>query len=163
MSSVEKRIEELVETLNLKAHPEGGFYSETFRSDQEVIHPNGEKRQLATSIYFLLRSQDVSHFHRIQSDELWFWHEGSPLSIHLLGEKGYEILPLGPVSEKAAKPQQLVPANTVFGSSVDHPDSYALVSCVVAPGFDFRDFELFSAADLLALYPEAKEIIQKLT
>lgn len=163
MSPIEKRIEELVELLNMKAHPEGGFYAETFRSDQSVIHLNGEKRQLATSIYFLLRSQDVSHFHRIQSDELWFWHEGSSLSVHLLGEKGHEILPLGPVTESGARPQHLVRANTIFGSSVDYPNSYALVSCVVAPGFDFRDFELFTAEDLLPKYPEAKEIIRKLT
>jgi predicted cupin superfamily sugar epimerase len=157
MSPIEKRIEELVELLNMTAHPEGGFYAETFRSDQSVIHLNGEKRQLATSIYFLLRSQDVSHFHRIQSDELWFWHEGSSLSVHLLGEKGHEILPLGPVTESGARPQHLVRANTIFGSSVDYPNSYALVSCVVAPGFDF------TAEDLLTKYPEAEEIIRKLT
>lgn len=163
MSSVEKRIQELVEVLKMTAHPEGGFFAETFRSAQEVDHPNGEKRQLATSIYFLLRSQDVSHFHRIQSDELWFWHEGSPLSVHLLGEKGHEILRLGPVDGKEARSQHLVPANTIFGSSVDHPDSYALVSCVVAPGFDFRDFELFTADQLLPLYPKEEEIIRKLT
>ena len=163
MSSSENRIKELVEVLKMATHPEGGFYAETFRSDQSVVHPNGEKRQLATSIYFLLRSQDVSHFHRIQSDELWFWHEGSPLSVHLLGEKGHEILKLGPVSESGARSQHLVQANTIFGSTVDHPDSYALVSCVVAPGFDFRDFELFTEEALLPLYPEAEEIIRKLT
>jgi predicted cupin superfamily sugar epimerase len=163
MRPVEKRIQELVEVLKMTAHPEGGFYAETFRSDQYMIHPNGEERNLATSIYFLLRSQDVSHFHRIQSDELWFWHEGSPLSVHLLGNKGHEILKLGPVSDKGARSQHLVPANTIFGSSVDHPDSYALVSCVVAPGFDFRDFELFTKEDLLPLYPNAEEIICKLT
>jgi predicted cupin superfamily sugar epimerase len=147
----------------MQAHPEGGFYAETFRSAQEVDHANGEKRHLATSIYFLLRSQDVSHFHRIQSDELWFWHEGSPLSVHLLGENGHEILRLGPVDHEEARSQHLVPAHTIFGSTVDQKDSYALVSCVVAPGFDFRDFELFRAEDLLPLFPEASEIIQKLT
>lgn len=157
------RIQQLVETLKLNPHPEGGFYSETFRATQEVHHPNGEKRQLATSIYFLLRSEDVSHFHRIQSDELWFWHEGRPLSIHLLGERGHEILRLGPVNEDVALPQRLVTAKTIFGSTVDEKDTYALVSCVVAPGFDFRDFELFTAEDLLPLFPEAEEIILKLT
>jgi predicted cupin superfamily sugar epimerase len=80
-----------------------------------------------------------------------------------LGEKGHEILPLGPVSENGAKPQHLVPSKTIFGSTVDQSDSYALVSCVVAPGFDFRDFELFTADDLLPLYPKAEEIIRKLT
>ena len=163
MSWVDERIQQLVEILNLTAHPEGGFYSETYRANQEILHPTGEKRQLATSIYFLLRSQDVSHFHRIQSDELWFWHEGSSLSIHLLGENGHEILRLGSVNEQGGRSQHLVPAKTIFGSTVDKQDSYALVSCVVAPGFDFRDFELFTAEDLLLLFPEAEEIIQKLT
>lgn len=158
----EKRIYELIEKLGLISHPEGGFYSETFRSSGKLDTSKGE-RNLATSIFFLLRSQDVSHFHRIQSDELWFWHEGGPLSIHILGENGHEILKLGPVDQSDTSPQQLVKANTIFGSTVDHTDSYALVSCVVAPGFDFRDFELFKAGELLPLFPKASEIIQKLT
>ncbi|MFN3996204.1 cupin domain-containing protein [Algoriphagus sp.] len=162
MNLTEGRVAELVRILDMKAHPEGGFYSETYRAEPEIETENGN-RQLMTSIYFLLRSQDVSHFHRIKSDELWFWHEGSPLSVHLLGDNGHEILKLGPVSESETFPQHLVRANTIFGSSVDQPDSYSLVSCVVGPGFDFRDFELFQAKDLLPLFPKAKEIIRKLT
>lgn len=157
-----KRIEELVENLGMQPHPEGGFFVETFRSGHVLDTSCGE-RNLATSIFFLLRSEDVSHFHRIKSDELWFWHEGSPLSIHLFGEKGHEILKLGPVDNSSTLPQNLVKADTIFGSSVDEPDSYSLVSCVVAPGFDFRDFELFQTDDLLPLYPESEEIIRKLT
>lgn len=158
----EQRIKELIQTLGLVPHPEGGFYSETYRSAQSAATTGGT-RSLSTSIYFLLRSCDVSHFHRIQSDELWFWHEGSPLSIHTLGENGYEVLSLGPVYHKGTSPQRLVGARTIFGSTVDRPDSFALVSCVVAPGFDFRDFELFQAEDLFPLFPEAEEIIRKLT
>jgi len=157
-----ERIEELVEKLDMKPHPEGGFYAETYRSGQVLDTSFGERNR-ATSIFFLLRSEDVSHFHRIKSDELWFWHEGSTLSVHLLGEKGHEILKLGPVDHSGTSPQHLVKADTIFGSSVDKPDSYTLVSCVVAPGFDFRDFELFKANDLLPLYPESEEIIRKLT
>lgn len=162
MNSTKERISELVKILDMKAHPEGGFYAETYRAASEIETENGP-RQLITSIYFLLRSEDVSHFHRIKSDELWFWHEGSPLSVHLLGDKGHEILKLGPVTDQDSRPQHLVPANIIFGSSVDQLDSYALVSCVVAPGFDFRDFELFKAEDLLPLFPKAEEIIRKLT
>ncbi len=157
-----ERIQELVESLKMSPHPEGGFYAETYRADSEIETESG-KRQLITAIFFLLRSEDVSHFHRIKSDELWFWHEGSPLSVHVLGEKGHEILKLGPVSDSSALPQHLVRANTIFGSSVDQPGHYALVSCVVAPGFDFEDFELFKTEDLLPLFPEAEEIIRKLT
>jgi predicted cupin superfamily sugar epimerase len=162
MRSAEQRIAELVQVLNMKPHPEGGFYAETYRADSSIETKNG-KRQLITSIFFLLRSQDVSHFHRIKSDELWFWHEGSSLSVHLLGENGHKILKLGPVDDIGSFPQHLVNANTIFGSSVDEPESYALVSCVVAPGFDFQDFELFRAEDLLPLYPSAEKIIRKLT
>lgn len=161
--STAERVGELVKSLNLKAHPEGGFYSEMYRSDLPFQNKDGDERSLVTSIYFLLRSEDVSHFHRIKSDELWFWHEGSPLSVHLLGGNGHEILKLGPVDGLGSFPQHLVKADTIFGSSVDRLDSYALVSCVVAPGFDFRDFELFKTEDLLPIYPEAEEIIRKLT
>ncbi len=158
----EKRIQELVNLLQMNPHPEGGFYAETYRSEKSLSTTNGE-RNLITSIFFLLTSEHVSHFHRIKSDELWFWHEGSSLSVHLLGEKGHEILKLGPSDQAGTLPQQLVKANTVFGSSVDEPQTYSLVSCVVAPGFDFRDFELFKTDDLLPLFPEAEEIIRKLT
>lgn len=146
----------------MNPHPEGGFYAEVYRSDQELETKSG-KRNLVTSIYFLLRSEDVSHFHRIKSDELWFWHEGGTLSVHLLGEKGHEILKLGPVDGRGTTAQHLVKANTIFGSTVDEAGSYVLVSCVVAPGFDFQDFELFQAKDLVQHYPEAKEIIFRLT
>lgn len=162
MNRAPERISELVEVLNMKAHPEGGFFAETYRADSEIETENGT-RQLITAIYFLLRSEDVSHFHRIKSDELWFWHEGSPLSVHLLVENGHEILKLGPVTDQNSRPQHLVRSNTIFGSTVDQPESYALVSCVVAPGFDFRDFELFKTEDLLPLFPKAEEIIRKLT
>ncbi|GAB2493619.1 cupin domain-containing protein [Algoriphagus taiwanensis] len=162
MSLVDKRIAELVHLLDMKAHPEGGFYAETYRSPQSILK-SGEERSLTTSIYFLLRSEDVSHFHRIQSDELWYWHEGSPLTVHLLTEQGHEKLKLGPVNSDGCRPQHLVPAQTIFGSTVDDSDSYALVSCVVAPGFDFRDFELFTAEELSPLFPDAQEIIKKLT
>ncbi|SEG48739.1 cupin domain-containing protein [Algoriphagus boritolerans] len=162
MSFAKNRIEELVNSLKMTPHPEGGFYAETYRAASEIATENG-LRQLATSIFFLLRSEDVSHFHRIKSDELWFWHEGNPLSVHILGKNGHEILKLGPMDGNGTLPQHLVAANTIFGSCVDEADTYALVSCVVAPGFDFRDFELFKAEDLLPDYPEAEEIIRKLT
>lgn len=153
----------MVENLQLSPHPEGGFYAETYRSDDRIGTDSG-KRNLSTAIYFLLTSENVSKFHRIKSDELWFFHEGSNLTVHTLSELGHKQFSLGNPSTKGkAYPQQLVPANTIFGSSVDEPDSYALVSCVVAPGFDFADFELFEAEDLLPLFPGAGNIIRKLT
>lgn len=159
----QNRIDFLVESLNLLPHPEGGFYKETYRSEVGIKTEHRE-RNLCTSIFFLLTSENVSRFHRIKSDELWFFHEGSPLTVHTLSENGYKSLSLGlPDSNPDLLPQQLVKANTIFGSTVDKQDSYSLVSCVVAPGFDFRDFELFEAKDLLPHFPQSAEIIRRLT
>ncbi|TFV95518.1 cupin domain-containing protein [Algoriphagus kandeliae] len=156
------RIAYLVDKLGMLPHPEGGFYAETFRHEINIQTDSGE-RNLSTVIYFLLTSENVSKFHRIKSDEHWFWHEGSPLNVHLLNARGHQILRLGPVDNQDCQPQQLVPAKTIFGSSVEESDSYALVSCVVAPGFDFRDFELFSEDELLQEFPNESEIIRRLT
>jgi uncharacterized protein len=155
------RINQLINRLNLLPHPEGGFYSEVYRSEIPVSTQNGE-RSLMTSIYFLLTSQDVSRFHIIASDELWFHHEGSDLTVHILDEHGHTELKLGKEADHA-QPQQLVPAGKIFGSTIDTPESYALVSCVVAPGFDFRDFRLFERAELLIKFPEHETIISRLT
>ncbi|MDR7128742.1 putative cupin superfamily sugar epimerase [Algoriphagus sp. 4150] len=160
---IKDRIAFLVEKLQLSPHPEGGFYSETYRSGDRISTDSG-KRNLTTAIYFLLTSENVSKFHRIKSDELWFFHEGSNLTIHTLTEVGHQQYSLGyPSSNAKTVPQHLVPANTIFGSTVDEPNSYALVSCVVAPGFDFRDFELFSYNDLTIPFPDYESIIRRLT
>lgn len=156
------RIEELIEKLNLRPHPEGGFYSETYRSSLGIETNNGQ-RSLAMSIYFLLTSSDVSKFHSIAGEEIWFHHEGSPLTVHLLSDNGYEKLLVGPVGQKGHQPQQLVPEGAIFGSTVDGENSYALVSCVVAPGFDFRDFMMCSGEELLGKWPEHADIVKQLT
>jgi predicted cupin superfamily sugar epimerase len=155
-----KEISYWVEKLGLLPHPEGGFYKETYRSVENAV---GKDRQLMTAIYFLLTSDNVSKFHRIKSDEIWYFHAGSPLIVHMLDENGHTENHIGLALELGQQPQFLVPKETIFGSSVLHNNSYSLVSCTVAPGFDFADFELFSASDLLPLFPECKEIIERLT
>jgi len=157
-----QRIKGIVEQLQLKPHPEGGFYAETYRSDWEVSTDYGS-RSLMTCIYFLLTSDNSSKFHQIKSDEMWFFHEGSPLTVHVLSDKGYEKLLVGPSDNEGHLPYQLVKSGVIFGSTVDQEDSYSLVSCVVAPGFDFRDFKLFKAEELLEKWPEYKNIIHQLT
>ena len=153
-------IESIVKKLNLFPHPEGGFYSETYRS--EIIIP-GKDRKLMTSIYFLLTSENVSKFHRIKSDELWFYHYGSPLIVHTLNESGHKQTKIGPNLFENETPYFLVPKETIFGSTVLNDDSYSLVSCVVSPGFEFSDFELFSFSDLIEKFPLNEDIIRKLT
>lgn len=156
----EQQIDFLVKELDLIPHPEGGFYRETYRSEETI---KGGKRSLMTSIYFLLTSENVSHFHRIKSDELWYYHGGSPLVVHILDAAGHHQHIVGNDPEKGYLPQFLVPKNTIFGSTVLEKNSYSLVSCVVAPGFDFADFELFKKEELLAAYPIHSDIIEKLT
>jgi uncharacterized protein len=156
------RVNQLIEKLNLQAHPEGGFYAEVYRSPLELETQNG-KRNLMTSIYFLLTSDNVSRFHQIKSDEMWFYHEGNPLIVHVLSNKGYEQLLLGPSLIAGHQPQQMVKAGAIFGSTVEGDNSYSLVSCVVAPGFDFSDFRLVPQHELLSNWPDESDIITRLT
>ena len=153
-------LEQIIERLSLTEHPEGGFYSETYRSE-EIIP--GKNRNLMTAIYFLLTSHNSSNFHRIKSDELWFYHSGSPIVVHSLDGNGHHEQVVGPDLKSEQTPQFMVPSGTIFGSSVLEEDSYSLVSCVVAPGFDFKDFKLFTKDELLAIHPNHLDIITKLT
>lgn len=151
-----------IQKLNLQPHAEGGFYTSTFTGEANVSTPAGD-RPGYTSIYFLLRSTDISHFHRLQSDELWYYHGGSPLTVHMIHKDGtYEARKLGLNAGDGEAPQILVPKHTIFGSSVDEADSFSLVGCMVSPGFDYADFELFAQAELLEKYPQHEAIIRKM-
>jgi uncharacterized protein len=157
---MERNVQSLIDQLELLPHPEGGFYRETYRSEMTL---EGTDRQLLTSIYFLLTDSNVSRFHRISSDECWYFHSGDPIVVHTLNENGHTAFVLGNDVQNGQLPFYLVEGGTIFGSCMLHDQGYALVSCAVAPGFDFRDFELFETAQLLAEFPEHEAIIRKLT
>ena len=151
-----------IEKLGLEQHPEGGYYKNSFSSVEEV-DAFGTTRKQFTNIYFLLKSGDVSHFHRLKSDEVWYFHGGSPLIVHVIDESGnYQEMKLGLDIEEGEQPQVIVPRNSIFGSSVVEEDTFSLVGCMVSPGFDFQDFELFTQAELMAIYPQHEKIIKKL-
>lgn len=155
-------IAQLIEQLQLEPHPEGGFYKSSFRSEQRMTTASGE-RPLYTSIYFLLRSHDISHLHRLKSDELWYFHGGSALTVHMILPDGtYEAKKLGVNVGNGEMPQILVPKGTIFGSSVDAENTFSLVGCMVAPGFHFADFELFTQEELLVQYPQHAAVIAKM-
>ena len=157
-----------IEKLNMISHPEGGFYKEVDVSKENITDKDlnvyfEDTRNLWSSIYFLLGHGEVSNFHRLKSDEMWYYHAGSPLTIYMISPEGKLIeAQLGLNIEKGEKPQILVPKNYIFGSAMNN-EGYALVGCMVSPGFDFKDFELFKREDLLNEYPEHKHIINKLT
>ena len=151
-----------IDAFDMQAHPEGGYYKRTLASTDETTTKSGV-RSLYSSIYFLLRSGEVSHFHRLKSDEIWFYHTGSPLTLHIISPDGvYSEIQLGLEAAKGESPQVMVPKHSIFGCSVNDPNTFGLVSCVVSPGFVFEDFEMFSQAQLLALYPQYEDMIRKL-
>lgn len=159
-----KSAEYWIEKLNLKQHPEGGFYSETYRSKETISKDALPDRytsdhSFGTAIYFLLRSEDVSAFHRLKSDELWFFHVGSPVEVIFLTANGTQSHILGTNFENGERLQLVITANTWFGARVLVPDSFVLVSCTVCPGFEFQDFELAKKEELLAEFPESSEVI----
>ncbi|WP_142826374.1 cupin domain-containing protein [Planococcus soli] len=156
--------EDWITHLDMAAHPEGGYFKQSFVSPEKIrltTHP--AERNLYTSIYFLLRSQDISHFHRLKSDELWYFHMGSAVTVHILDAEGnYRAEKLGLDLTAGERPQVLVEKGSIFGSTVDAEDTFSLVGCMVSPGFDFADFELLRQAELLLRYPEQEKIIKKL-
>jgi uncharacterized protein len=158
-----------IDHLELAPHPEGGFFRETYRSAGSIESSTlpdcfSTARAFSTAIYFLLRSHEHSAFHRIASDELWHFHTGSPLTVHCIHPGGdYARILLGPDPDAGQVFQGVVPAGVWFGATVDQPESYSLVGCTVAPGFDFADFELARRSDLITRCPQHQAIIERLT
>lgn len=151
-----------VEKFNLKEHPEGGFYKETYLTEETITLEDGRIRQLASNIIFLLTATNPSHFHRLKADEIWFYHTGKSLTVHMLTPQGeYKAINLGLGDNEYL--QYTVPKGTIFGSTVEgNKDDFSVVSCVVSPAFHYDDFELFTQQQLLKDYPENRDIIEKL-
>jgi uncharacterized protein len=158
-----------IDRLGLTRHPEGGWFRETYRSQEEIARDAlparfTGARSFATAIHFLLTGDDFSALHRIASDELWHFHAGSALVIHIIASDGsYRVERLGSDPEQGEQFQVVVEAGAWFGAEVIAPDGYALVGCTVAPGFDFADFEMGGREELLAIYPHCAEAINRLT
>ena len=162
-------IKNLIEKLELKPHPEGGYFRETYRSSGTISkdilgNTFSSKRNYSTCIYFLLLSDSFSAFHRIKQDEIWHFYKGSPIRLHTINEKGdYEFVMIGNDIAAGEKPQLVVPAGIWFAAEVLNLDDFALVGCTVAPGFSFEDFELPNRQELIAKFPQHKELITRLT
>lgn len=125
----------MIAALGLAPHPEGGWYRETWRAAADGARAGG------TAILFLLEAGQRSHWHRVDADELWLWHAGSPLAVLVEQENGaVQEFPLGGDVASGYQPQCLVPATR--WQSTEARAGWALVSCVVVPGFEFAGFEL---------------------
>lgn len=157
-----------IKHLGLKAHPEGGYYKETYRATETVARGGlparfGGDRNFSTAIFFLLGSEDISAFHRIKSDELWHFHAGTSLSIYVLSDHGLNVKRLGSNLEAGESLQVVIPANAWFGAKVNETGGYTLAGCTVSPGFDFSDFELAKRSELTKTFPDHRDIIEQLT
>lgn len=157
------RVEELIATLGLASHPEGGYYREIFRSTRKVTHPDtGAERSALTGIYFLLAGGQVSLWHRCRSDEIWHYHEGDPLELWTTdpGFNQVERRILGPPGGEG-EPVRVVEAG--LWQAARSIGAYTLAGCAVGPGFEFEDFQLLrdlpQAAELTRRSPEAANLI----
>jgi len=128
----------LIKLLDLVPHPEGGYFRETFRDSSPAGRdaPGGDGRSHSTAIYFLLKGDEVSRWHRVDAAEVWHFYRGAPLELRI----GKDIYVLGPNVDEAQVPQIVVPPNA--WQSAQSLGEYTLVGCTVAPGFDFAHFEI---------------------
>jgi predicted cupin superfamily sugar epimerase len=158
--------DELIRRFDLKPHPEGGFFNETYRSAQRVIREDGsaQNRSASTAIYYLLCDGAHSAWHRIRSDEVWHFYAGEPLNVHVLDEDGALVThKLGnTLTHPDAVFQAMVPAGLWFAAECADPATFALVGCTVAPGFEFSEFELADVDVLKAKHPQHAGLIARL-
>jgi predicted cupin superfamily sugar epimerase len=127
---------DVIRLLDLRPHPEGGHYRETFRDQRHAA----DGRASSTAIYFLLAAGERSHWHRIDSVEVWHWYTGAALALRIAGSDGTATLRLGPDLAAGERPQAVVPAGA--WQAAESLGAWTLVGCTVAPGFDFSGFEL---------------------
>lgn len=158
----------LIERYSMVPHPEGGYYKQTYRSAEKMKASNlpdrfGGDRLFSTAIYFLLEGKQFSAFHRIKSDELWHFYHGTALNIYIITVNGeLEIIKLGDDITNGENFQFVVPAGCWFASKPVNENGFSFVGCTVAPGFDFADFELAKARELMKAFPGHKELISQL-
>jgi uncharacterized protein len=160
---------EWIDALELRRHPEGGWYRETYRSAEVISRAalperfSGD-RAFSTAIYFLLEGEDFSALHRIQQEEIFHFYDGAALVLYVIDPQGnHSTVKLGRDLQNGERPQFVVKAGSLFGATVSDPRSYSLVGCTVAPGFDFADFVMPPRDELCRQFPQHRQIIEKLT
>jgi uncharacterized protein len=153
-----------ISKLNLQKHPEGGYFVESYKSEELVNFPKYGTRHVCTGIYYLLTGDDFSSFHIMKSDELWHFYAGSSLTLYIIEPNGRlnEVI-LGHNIDNGNTFQAAVKAGCWFAAALDNHNSYSLVGCTVSPGFDYQDWKLGDMKKLTSLYPQHKSVIEKYT
>ena len=162
-------VKRIVERFHLVPHPEGGYFREVHRSSMTLDHPDlppgpDAKRAAGTLIYFLLSGSDFSAFHRVRhSDEIWHLYAGGPLELFVIDADGALERRVLTSSVLEGEPTSVVPAGCWQSARVAAGAGWALGGCTVAPGFDYEDFEMPPASELIARYPAHADLIAELT
>ena len=146
------RTDDIKKEFKLEKHPEGGWFSEVYTSSGEC-----EGRALAGSIYFLLEKNDVSHFHQIDCEEIWYYHEGCGMKISVIDQNGHGEIYLGNDYAKGQVPMAVIPKESIFAAVNTDPSDYCFVSCATAPKFTYEGFRLIGREELKRLYPGLPE------
>jgi predicted cupin superfamily sugar epimerase len=162
--------DELIHLLRLQPHPkEGGYFRETYRSD-ELLSPAalapryGAARSVGTAIYYLLTPTTYSAIHRLKSDEVFHFYLGGPVRmLQLFPDGGGETIILGSDLVRGQRLQTVVPRGVWQGSLLEPGGDFALLGCTVAPGFDYADYEAGQRESLVRRYPQFTDLIQSLT
>ncbi len=157
---MKKETLQYIEKYQLEIHPEGGYFKETLKAEEMIDLVGRETRPLYTSILFFLYGNEVSHFLKLQSDEIWIHQKGDPLDVVCIHTDGkLEIIHLG-FAENCVQ-QAVVKAGAIFGSFVPNKGN-SLVACIVSPGFLYNEFELYKKDQLRKLYPQHYIWIERL-
>lgn len=152
----------LIAELGLKPHPEGGWFSETWRAATRVDCAPRGVRAAGTAIYYLLADGARSRLHRLAGDEVWHHYRGDPVDLHVFDGAGHRRLRLGDPVAPVPSWQTVVPAGAVFGAELTVAGGWALLGCTLAPGFDPDDFAWADADDLCRRFPAAVATVARL-
>ncbi len=152
--------QKIIDHYQLSPHPEGGWYRRTFSSPERVSLKRGE-RVCGSSIHYFLKAGEQSSLHYLNSDEIWYFHFGSPVQMHLFTGTEYRNVVLGHSWGEGQMVQCVVKSGTIFGAELIESRG-SLMSCSVCPGFVEDDFNWPCVDELLLKFPLQKEIIEQL-
>ena len=161
------KAQKYIKQLQLKKHPEGGYFREVYRSGERILPTHLPKRykssrNFSTSIYFLLDGKQFSSFHILKSDELWHFYDGCPVIVYIINQKG-ELFIKNLGRGKDCELQLAIEKQNWFAAELEDKKSFALIGCTVSPGFEFDDFKLGKRDDLLKKFPQHSALIKRLS
>ena len=137
-------VKDIIKTLELERHPEGGYYKRTYESDLLL-----DSTRIGSAIYYLLEGEDKSHLHILESDEIWHHYQGANVHVHTFSLDGeYKLLKLGNDISNGYLPQVIVPMHTWQCAEVLN-SGFALMGCSLSPAFGFNTFKIATKSDLV--------------